>query len=51
MVEVLNLADSKRDDIAYAEAWRLAPRPPAGPTTSISTRSSRTVRTELKINF
>lgn len=51
VVQVLNLADSKRDDIAHADAWRLGPRPPAGATTSISIRSSRTVRTGLKINF
>lgn len=52
MVEVLNLTDSQRDDIAYAYASRL-PSEPAGGVDDVHFHpvEPRTVRAGLKINF
>jgi len=52
MVEVLNLTDSQRDDIAYAYASRL-PSEPAGGVDDIHFHpvEPRTLRAGLKINF
>jgi hypothetical protein len=52
MVEVLNLTDSHRDDIAYAYATRLRSMPP-GRVDDVHFHpvEPRTVRAGWKINF
>jgi len=52
MIEVLNLTDSKRDDIAYAYASRLPGEPAAGvDDIHFHPVEPRTVRAGLKISF
>jgi hypothetical protein len=52
MVEVLNLTDAKRDDIAYAYASRLPGEPAAGvEDVHFHPVEPRTARLGLKVNF
>jgi len=52
MVEVLNLTDSQRDDIAYAYASRLPSEPASGvDDVHFHPVEPRTVRAGLKIDF